>query len=102
MGLRMSDAYQVKALGGSKPRAAVSAQVFERDDGLYEVGMVEPLGPFETRQFAEAVAFRETGDPPDKRRRPAAGTAGRYSLVWDAASSTRYATVPLLTSAVLR
>jgi len=58
---------------------APAAQVFERDDGLFKVGLAEPLGPFPTRQFAEAVADRETGDPPDKRRRPAAGTAGRYS-----------------------
>ncbi|MEH2543275.1 MULTISPECIES: hypothetical protein [unclassified Bradyrhizobium] len=34
-----------------------SAQVFERDDGLFEVGLAEPLGPFEARSFAEAVAM---------------------------------------------
>jgi len=57
-----------------------TAEVFERDDGLFEVGLADPLGPFPTRQFAESVALEETGDdPPDKRRRPAAGTAGRYS-----------------------
>ena len=30
--------------------------VFERDDGRFEVGLVDPAGPFESRTFAEAVA----------------------------------------------
>jgi hypothetical protein len=32
------------------------ALIIQRDDGLFEVGLIEPLGPFETRAFAEAVA----------------------------------------------
>ncbi|MET3965428.1 hypothetical protein [Bradyrhizobium sp. S3.9.1] len=39
--------------------ATPMAQVFQRDDGLFEVGLTEPLGPFETRAFAEAVAAHE-------------------------------------------
>ncbi|MEY9885273.1 hypothetical protein [Bradyrhizobium sp. CCBAU 43298] len=34
--------------------------IIERDDGLYEVGLHQPIGPFETRQFALAVAAHET------------------------------------------
>lgn len=30
--------------------------IVEREDGLLEIGLIEPLGPFVTRQFAEAVA----------------------------------------------
>jgi hypothetical protein len=44
--------------------------IFERDDGLFEIGLSDARGPFESRRFAEAVANRDTGDPPDKRRRP--------------------------------
>ncbi len=33
--------------------------VYQRDDGLFEIGLgTEPPGPFESRQFAEAVAER--------------------------------------------
>ena len=67
---------EARSTPGHRPELA--AHVVQRDDGLFEEGMVDPLGPFETRKFAEAVAG-ESGDPPDKRRRPAAGTAGRYS-----------------------
>jgi hypothetical protein len=44
-------------------KAAPMAQVFQRDDGLFEVGLADPLGPFETRQFAEAVIFQNTNLP---------------------------------------
>ncbi|MCK1753802.1 hypothetical protein IVA78_00825 [Bradyrhizobium sp. 137] len=33
--------------------------IVQRDDGLFEVDLIEPLGPFETRQFAESVAAHE-------------------------------------------
>ena len=43
-------------------------QIVERDDGRYEVGLVDPAGPFESRQFAAAVAailmVREGRQPP--------------------------------------
>jgi hypothetical protein len=31
-------------------------QVVERDDGRFEIGLVDPVGPFETREFAMSVA----------------------------------------------
>lgn len=30
--------------------------IVQRDDGRFEIGLIEALGPFETRQFAESVA----------------------------------------------
>ncbi|WP_271590735.1 hypothetical protein [Bradyrhizobium sp. CCBAU 53415] len=35
------------------------AEIFQRDDGWYEVGLHQPIGPFETRQFAVAVATHQ-------------------------------------------
>ena len=32
--------------------------VVERDDGRFEIGLVDPSGPFETREHAQAVASR--------------------------------------------
>jgi hypothetical protein len=77
-------------------------QVFERDDGLFEIGLSDPSGPFESRRFAEAVANRDTGDPPPKRRRPGSGKPGRYSLVRDAAATQTYAKAESLSSPALR
>jgi hypothetical protein len=69
--------------------------IYERDDGRFQIGIDGP-GPFETRRFAEAVANRASGDPPDKRRRPGSGKPGRYSLDRDAAATDTYATAELL------
>jgi hypothetical protein len=42
---------------------ALSNLILERDDGRFQIGLVDDApGPFETRRFAEAVAFREARD----------------------------------------
>jgi hypothetical protein len=38
---------------------ARSCEVIQRDDGLFEIGLSDPSGPFESRRFAESVAARE-------------------------------------------
>ncbi|QOZ09538.1 hypothetical protein XH96_19870 [Bradyrhizobium sp. CCBAU 51765] len=35
------------------------SEILQRDDGWYEVGLHQPIGPFETRQFAVAIAAHE-------------------------------------------
>ena len=47
--------------------------VVERDDGRFEVGLIDPAGPFESRRHAEAVARRDSQrerlSPPPRVRR---------------------------------
>jgi hypothetical protein len=53
---------------------ALPQEIVERDDGLFEIAIgADAAGPFPSRTFAQAIANRETGDPPDKRRRPRGG-----------------------------
>jgi hypothetical protein len=36
--------------------------IVERDDGLFEIGLFDPIGPFPSRRFAESVAGKEVRD----------------------------------------
>jgi hypothetical protein len=77
--------------------------IFQRDDGLFEIGLSDPRGPFESRRFAEAVANRDTGDPPDKRRRPRRANPRPFINRWDRAAATHtYAKAESLSSPALR
>lgn len=49
--------------------------IVQRDDGLFEVDLVEPLGPFETRQFAECIAALRTSSHAAARSVGCGGTA---------------------------
>src|SRR3954447_16666883 len=66
--------------------------IFERDDGRYQIGWHESPGPFESRLHAEAGASRYSGDdPPDKQRRPRRANPGAHLVFVRAAASTSYA-----------
>lgn len=62
-------------IGPERLSRPVANLVFQRDDGLFEIGL-NGAGPFPTRSFAEAIAStRPPPDPPDpEMRRPPAGT----------------------------
>jgi hypothetical protein len=53
-------------------KSSAHRDVVQRDDGLFEIGLGDgAAGPFESRNFAQAVASaRYSGDDPPKRRRP--------------------------------
>jgi hypothetical protein len=61
------------------------AQVFQRDDGLYQIGLTDDApGPFESRMFAEAVASMTTSHEPRAlgphiEQRPQRQTGGRWN-----------------------
>jgi len=71
--------------------------VIERDDGKWSIGLGDDAaGPFESRTFALEVANRDTGDPPDKRRRPRRANPRPLNNRLDRAAATnKYATAEI-------
>jgi prophage regulatory protein len=53
------DAYIEQKIADRDAKLPAEAKVIQRDDGRYQVGAADDApGPFETRQFAEAVAAK--------------------------------------------